>query len=160
MNASAEESTENIPMVQLVTFKLAEERYGINVMQVQEVLPVGEITPVPGSPAYVLGIINLRGNVVTIFDARNHFGLPGVEVSPASRILIIESDRQIVGMLVDSVAEVVELGEDEITPAPNLGNAESSRYIRGVATLEGELLVVVDLNNLLTDDEWKEVAKV
>ncbi|MES9870924.1 MAG: chemotaxis protein CheW [Sedimenticola sp.] len=160
MNSAAEEGTENRPVVQLVTFSLAEERYGINVMQVQEVLRVSEITPVPGAPDYVLGIINLRGNVVTVIDTRNHFGLSGAEMTNASRILIIESDKQVVGMLVDSVAEVVEVAVDEIAPAPNLSNMESSRYIQGVATLEGGLLVVVDLNSLLTDDEWDEVAKL
>ncbi|MES9845135.1 MAG: chemotaxis protein CheW [Candidatus Sedimenticola sp. PURPLELP] len=160
MKAGADEGTDNIPVIQLVTFSLAEERYGLNVMQVQEVLRVGEITPVPGSPSYVLGIINLRGNVVTVIDARSHFGLPGAEIGPASRILIIESERQVVGMLVDRVAEVVELALEDIAPAPNLGNAESSRYIQGVATLEGGLLVVVDLNNLLTEEEWEEVANL
>ncbi len=148
------------PLIQLVTFRLEDETYGINVMQVQEVLRVSEIAPVPGAPDYVLGIINLRGNVVTVIDTRSRFGLPSTELDDASRIVIIESDKQVVGILVDSVAEVVELRTSQIDPAPNVGNEESSRYIHGVATLGDRLLIVVDLNRLLTETEWAEVGKL
>jgi purine-binding chemotaxis protein CheW len=146
------------PLTQFVTFILMEEVYGINVMQVQEVLRVTEIAPVPGAPSYVLGIVNLRGNVVTVIDTRKRFGLPSVEVSDNSRIIVIESEKQVVGILVDAVAEVVELREDEIDAAPNVGTEESSRYIQGVATQEGRLLILVDLNKLLTDEEWQEIS--
>jgi purine-binding chemotaxis protein CheW len=146
------------PLIQLVTFRLEDESYGINVMQVQEVLRVSEIAPVPGAPDYVLGIINLRGNVVTVIDTRSRFGLPSAEMNDASRIVIIESEKQVVGILVDSVAEVVELRASQIEPAPNVGNEESSRYIQGVATRGDQLLIVVDLNRLLTETEWAEVG--
>jgi purine-binding chemotaxis protein CheW len=146
------------PLIQFVTFILMDEVYGINVMQVQEVLRVTEIAPVPGAPSYVLGIVNLRGNVVTVIDTRKRFGLPSVEVDEASRIIVIESEKQVVGILVDAVAEVVELGEDDIDMAPNVGTEESSRYIQGVATQEGKLLILVDLNKLLTDEEWQEIS--
>ncbi len=146
------------PVIQLVTFRLRDETYGINVMHVQEVLRVSEIAPVPGAPDYVLGIINLRGNVVTVIDTRSRFGLPMAEVTDTSRIVIIESDKQVVGIMVDAVAEVVELTESQIDSAPNVGNEESSRYIQGIATLSNVLLIVVDLQKLLTDDEWAEVG--
>ncbi|MEJ2619717.1 MAG: chemotaxis protein CheW [Candidatus Thiodiazotropha sp.] len=146
------------PLIQFVTFILMDEVYGINVMQVQEVLRVTEIAPVPGAPNYVLGIVNLRGNVVTVIDTRKRFGLPSVEVSDNSRIVVIESEKQVVGILVDAVAEVVELREDEIDAAPNVGTEESSRYIQGVATQEGRLLILVDLNKLLSDEEWQEIS--
>lgn len=158
MNEGAAETMANDPVMQLVTFRLQDERYGINVMQVQEVLRVSEIAPVPGAPPYVLGIINLRGNVVTVIDTRSRFGLPSTEVDDASRIVIIESDQQVVGILVDRVAEVVELRVSEIDTAPNVGNEESSRYIQGVVTRDDDLLIVVDLNKLLTDEEWAEVG--
>lgn len=146
------------PLIQFVTFVLMEETYGINVMQVQEVLRVTEIAPVPGAPAYVLGIINLRGNVVTVIDTRIRFGLPTVEMDDASRIIVIESEKQVVGILVDAVAEVVELRENEIDPAPNVGTEDSSRYIQGVAARGDGLLILVDLNKLLTDEEWQEIS--
>ncbi|BCX89218.1 purine-binding chemotaxis protein CheW [Methylomarinovum tepidoasis] len=148
----------NDELIQWVTFRLGEETYGINVMQVQEVLRVSEIAPVPGAPDYVIGIINLRGNVVTVIDTRARFGLPSKEPDDLSRIVIIESNEQVIGILVDSVAEVVELRSDEIDVAPNMGNEESARYIQGVTSRDGELLILVDLNKLLTDEEMAEVG--
>mgnify|MGYP006272865921 CR=1 FL=1 len=157
----AKESVSTAPDAsQYVTFRLADETYAINVMQVQEVLRVSEIAPVPGAPHYVLGIINLRGNVVTVIDARRRMGLPDKEPDDASRVVIIEVNGQVIGILVDSVAEVIELAAKEVDPAPNVGNDESSKYIQGVASREGELTIVVDLNKLLTDEEWAEVANL
>jgi len=140
-----------------VTFRLENEKYGINVMQVQEVLRVSEIAPVPGAPDYVLGIINLRGNVVTVIDTRKRFGLIPKEMDDSTRIVIIESDDQVVGILVDSVAEVVDLRVSEMEAAPNVGTEESAKFIQGVASHDNELLILVDLNRLLSDDEWAEM---
>ncbi|GAB58382.1 chemotaxis protein CheW [Rheinheimera nanhaiensis] len=147
-------------VLQWVTFKLQEETYGINVMQVQEVLRYTEIAPVPGSPDYVLGIINLRGNVVTVIDTRSRFGLEPADVTDNSRIVIIEADKQVIGILVDSVAEVVYLKASEIDTAPNVGTEESARFIQGVSNREGELLILVDLNKLLSEEEWDEISSI
>lgn len=147
-------------VLQWVTFRLQEETYGINVMQVQEVLRYSEIAPVPGSPEYVLGIINLRGNVVTVIDTRSRFGLPPAEVTDNTRVVIIEAEKQVIGILVDSVAEVVYLKQSEVDVAPNVGTDESARFIQGVANREGELLILVDLNKLLNDDEWDEISSI
>ena len=127
-------------------------------MQVQEVLRYTEIAPVPGAPSYVLGIINLRGNVVTVIDTRARFGLMGAEVTDNSRIVIIEAEKQVIGILVDSVAEVVYLRSSEIDSAPNIGTEESAKFIQGVSNRDGELLILVDLNKLLNDDEWDELS--
>lgn len=150
---------DNDEMLQWVTFKLDNEIYGINVMQVQEVLRYSEIAPVPGAPIYVLGIINLRGNVVTVIDTRTRFGLESTETTDSTRVVIIESEKQVIGIMVDSVAEVVYLRESEIDIAPNVGNDESAKFIQGVSNREGELLILVDLNKLLADDEWDEVKQ-
>ncbi len=155
---ATQKNKENDPVLQWVTFQLGEETYGVNVMQVQEVLRVTEIAPVPGAPDYVLGIINLRGNVVTVLDTRKRFGMETRDSDDSSRILIIESAEQVVGILVDSVSEVVYLRASEIEAAPNVGNEESSRFIQGVCNREEELLILVELNKLLTEDELKEVA--
>ena len=151
------EEKDNNPVMQWVTFCLGDEKYGINVMQVQEVLRVAEIAPVPGAPPYVLGIINLRGNVVTVIDTRNRFGLMSKETDDSSRIVIIETESHIIGILVDSVAEVVELRASEIETAPNVGNEETSRYIQGVTSRDNELLILVDLNRFLSDEEKAEL---
>ncbi len=135
-----------------VTFRLAEEIYGINVMQVQEVLRMTEIAPVPGAPSSVIGIINLRGNVVTVVDTRELFGLTREELTDQTRIMIVECNKIIVGLLVDSVAEVVNLQNTDIDSAPNIGNEENSKYIQGVYSKNGEILILVDLNRLLSPD--------
>ncbi|MDP5254776.1 MULTISPECIES: chemotaxis protein CheW [unclassified Vibrio] len=148
----------NDEVLQWVTFQLEEETYGINVMQVREVLRYTEIAPVPGAPDYVLGIINLRGNVVTVIDTRARFGLVEGEVTDNTRIIVIESEHQVIGILVDSVAEVVYLRSSEIDTTPSVGTDESSKFIQGVSNREGKLLILVDLNKLLTDEEWDEMA--
>ncbi|MGD8710840.1 MAG: chemotaxis protein CheW [Ectothiorhodospiraceae bacterium] len=158
----AEEQAQQLEgaLTQWVTFELDDEIYGINVQQVQEVLPMTEIAPVPGAPPYVMGIINLRGNVVTVIDTRMRFGLPQKEPEPNNRIVVIETDEQIAGILVDSVAEVSDVSESEVDTAPNVGNEDSSRYIYGVVSREDSLLILVDVNRLLTRDEWEEVASL
>ena len=158
MNDVAQDNDDTI--LQWVTFHLENEKYGIKVMQVQEVLRMTEIAPVPGAPHYVLGIINLRGNVVTVIDTRRRFGLGDVENDDETRIVIVEANNNVVGILVDSVAEVVDLKVSEIETAPNVGNDESSKYIQGVSSRENELLILVDVDKLLSDEEWQEVASL
>lgn len=143
-----------------VTFQLDREMYGVNVMQVREVLRYSDIAPVPGAPAYVLGIINLRGNVVSVIDTRMRFGLPPSEVTDNTRIMIIESERQVVGILVDSVAEVVDLNTSEIDDTPNVGTEESAKFICGVCNREDDLLILIDLYKLLSEEEWQDIANI
>ncbi len=143
---------------QWVTFCMDGETYGINVMQVQEVLRVPDIAPVPGAPDYVLGIVNLRGNVVTVLDTRKRFGLMQKENDDSTRIVIVEAGEQVVGILVDSVAEVVYLHASEIESTPSVSNDDSSKYIQGVCNHENKLLILVDLDKLLTTEEWSDMA--
>ncbi len=159
-NAAAQKTSSDDPVLQWVTFRLAGETYGVNVMQVQEVLRYTEIAPVPGAPDYVLGIINLRGNVVTVIDTRNRFGLVSGETTDNTRIVIIETEGHVIGILVDSVAEVVYLRQSEIETAPNVGNDESAKFIQGVCHKNNELLILIELNKLLTDTEWAELEEV
>lgn len=146
------------PVIQWVTFRLEDETYGVNVMQVQEVLRHTEIAPVPGAPEYVLGIINLRGSVVTVIDTRSRFGLPTSEVTDNSRIVIIEVDKQVLGILVDAVSEVVYLNQSEIESAPNVGTDESAKFIQGVCHKDDRLLILVELGKLLNEDELSEIS--
>lgn len=147
------ESTSHEAVSEWVTFRLGDEKYGINVMLVREVLKNTEIAPVPGAPGFVLGIINLRGNVVTVIDTRSRFGLPAHAADDSTRIVIIEREGQVVGMTVDSVAEVADLKESEIEFAPNVGNDESAKYILGVSNKDDELLILIDLEKLFTTEE-------
>lgn len=157
MAKAAQSRSSDDPVIQWVTFRLAGETYGINVMQVQEVLRFTDIAPVPGASRHVLGIINLRGKVVTVIDTRIRFGLPKGEINDNTRIVIIEASSHVIGILVDSVAEVVYLRQSEIDSTPNIGSEESSRYIQGVCHKDGELLILVDLDRMLTEEEWAEL---
>lgn len=145
------------PILQWVKFRLDNEIYGINVMQVREVLRYTEIAPVPGAPDYVLGIINLRGNVVTVIDTRQRFGLVTQDVTDNTRIVIIETGYNVVGILVDSVAEVVYLRLSEIEITPHIGNDESAKFIQGVCHKNNELLILLDLDKMLSEEEWSEL---
>ena len=155
--ANSAENLVDDPILQWVTFLLEGEVYGINVMQVQEVLRYTEIAPVPGAPPYVLGIINLRGNVVTVIDTRLRFGLSETQTNDQTRIVIIETENQVVGILVDAVAEVVYLRQSEIETTPNVGNEETAKFIQGVCHKNEELLILVDLEKMMSDEEWAEL---
>ena len=159
-NNTASVQSSDDPVLQWVTFRLDDETYGINVMQVQEVLRYTEITPVPGAPSYVLGIINLRGTGVTVVVTRQRCALDQAPITDNTRIVIIEVDRQVVGILADSVAEVVYLRQSEIETAPNVGNEESAKFIQGVCNKNNELLILVDLEKLMTGDEWSELENI
>lgn len=149
MSMSQNDQAKNDSVSQWVTFRLGDEIYGIDVLQVQEVLRVTEISPVPGAPNHVLGIINLRGNVVTVLDARNRFGLPPKETDDASRIIVVDAFDKVIGLLVDNVSEVAYLPNYQIESAPNVGTDDGNKFVSGVSNWEGELLIMVDLSKLI-----------
>lgn len=149
---SAVMQEKNQQVFRWVTFRLADEIYGINVMQVQEVLRMTDVAPVPGAPHYVMGIINLRGNVVTVLDTRKLLDLATSDITDSSRIMIIESGKVTVGLLVDSVAEVVNIASSDIDPPPSVGNDEGSRYIQGIYSTEQQILILIDLNKLINEE--------
>jgi purine-binding chemotaxis protein CheW len=142
----------NDTVSQWVTFRLGDEIYGIDVLKVQEVLRITEISPVPGAPDYVLGIINLRGNVVTVIDARNRFSLTPKETDDASRIIVVDAFEKIVGLLVDNVSEVAYVPNSQIELAPNVGTDDGNKFVSGVFNRDGELLIMVDLAKLINSE--------
>ncbi|MGM0592947.1 MAG: chemotaxis protein CheW [Pseudomonadota bacterium] len=148
-----QDHSSNEPVTEWVTFRLEDEKYGVNVMLVREVLKNVDLAPVPGSPPFVLGIINLRGNVVTVVDTRKRFGLSVKEPDEATRIVVIEMGEQVLGMMVDSVAEVATLSASDIEYAPNVGNDESAQFIQGVSNQGDELLILVDMDKLFSHEE-------
>lgn len=148
------------PMLQWVTFRLENEIYGVNVMQVKEVLRYTEVAPVPGAPSFVLGIIHLRGTVVTVIDTCQRFDLPSGDITDSSRIMILEVEGHVIGILVDAVSEVVYLRQSEIEASPNVGNDEASKFIQGVCHKNDILLILVDLDKLLSKDEWSDISSM
>ena len=141
---------------QWVSFILGDETYAIDVMQVQEVLKPVEITPVAGSPDFVLGVINLRGNVVTVIDARSRFSLMPIETTSDTRIILVEAKDQVVGVLVDRVGEVLQVSQMQIESTPSVTSTEVSGNIQGVTTRDDALVEIVDLDKLLATDISQE----
>lgn len=142
--------------IQLVVFRLGSEEFGVNISQVREIIRVGEITRIPGSPSFVDGVINLRGQVTTVINLRSRLGLDGKKDDQNARIMIIEVDKNIIGVIVDSVAEVKYLSQENIEPLPDsLSTSISSEYIQGVGKLSGRLLILVNLKQLIHDDIMK-----
>ncbi|MDO7085265.1 chemotaxis protein CheW [Pseudocolwellia sp. AS88] len=158
MSKSAAGSHSQDETTQWVKFSLGGENYGIRVLKVQEIQRYSEISPIPGAPSYVLGIINLRGSVISVLNTREKFGLPDYEITDDSRIVILEVGKQIIGILVDSVAEVISLQASDVDIAPNVGNDETAKFIDGVSNKGGELLILLDAEKILNEDEWEDLS--
>ena len=135
-----------------IRFGLNGQGYGVEVLKVMEVLRASEISPVPGSARDVLGVINLRGQIVTVVDLRTRLGLNRREIDAMSRVMVLDCAGQPVGLLVDSVAQVVEIKASQIERAPRVNSAPAAGCIRGVCRLEGdENLMLLDTEKLLRD---------
>jgi purine-binding chemotaxis protein CheW len=130
--------------VRCVLFRLDNEFYGVNVQRVREVLRVSEIRPVPGAPSDVLGVINVRGVIVTILNTRSFFKLYGAEITDLSRIIIIEEGDLVLGLLVDEVEEVRDIADSRIDPIGAIGE-DSNRLIQGVVHYsEANVIIIID----------------
>ncbi len=153
----AEESTQKHvdDLEQMVTFNLAQEEYGVNILQVQEINRMVEITEVPQTDHYVEGIINLRGKVIPIIDLRKKFGMPEKEHDGKTRIVVVDVANETVGLVVDSVSEVLRVPAGSLEEAPKLvaGDHASSDYIKSIAKLEDRLLIYLDLGKIISTSQ-------
>jgi len=142
---------EEIIYHQWATFRVKQELFGIDVMQVKEVLRIVDITPVPGADNSILGIINVRGNVVTVIDTRRLFILPEVDYNDDTRIIVVElNDKEVIGLVVDSVDEVINLPQNRVDRAPSLNSDESTkRFVQGVCYHNNILIILLDLTKML-----------
>ena len=138
-------------LLQLVTFSIGEEEFGVNILKVQEIIRTMEITKVPRAPEFVEGVINLRGKVIPVVNMRTRFHLHPVEHDANTRIVVMEFNQKIVGFLVDGVSEVLRIPASTVEAAPPVVCGIGSEYIRGVGKLEGRLLILLDLDTLLSD---------
>lgn len=141
----------NDPQMQWLTFTLSNETYGVDVLHVQEVLRCPEISPVPGAPVHVLGIINLRGEVITVNDMRAMLGLPGAEITDQTRIVLMELDGEKQGMLVDSVTKIININASEMEAIAMSG--EKNQTIHGTYQKKEKLYILLSSHELLKDDE-------
>lgn len=136
---------------QLVTFSLGAEEYGIDIAQVQEINRMVDITHVPRTVSYIEGVINLRGQLIPVFDLRKRFGMPQIEPTRNSRIIVVEAASQRVGLIVDSVSEVVRIPESQIEPTPDMITIAHAEFLGGVGKLDDRLIIVLDVVNVIRD---------
>lgn len=140
-------------LLQLVSFNIGSEEFGVDILKVQEINRMVEITRVPQAPHYVEGVINLRGKVIPIVDLRKRFNLEVKEYDKNTRIVVVDISGNIMGMVVDSVSEVLRLPSNTIEPPPEIVASINSEYIKGVAKLEDRLLIFLDLSKVIDVNE-------
>ncbi|GAB6183486.1 chemotaxis protein CheW [Thermodesulfovibrio hydrogeniphilus] len=140
-------------ILQLVTFTLANEEYAVDILKVQEINRMKEITRVPNAPYYVEGVINLRGKVIPVVSLRKKFGLPEEEEKSSQRIMIMDIQGITIGLIVDSVNEVLRISTDIVEPPPPMTYSVSSEFIRGIAKLEDRLIILLDMDTFIGKEE-------
>ena len=138
-------------LIQLVSFELGTEEFGIDILKVQEINRMVSITRIPQAPNYIEGVINLRGKVIPVMDLRTKFGLEAKDRDKNSRIVVCDIDGSIVGLVVDSVSEVLRVARSTVEPAPEITKSAGERHVKGVVKLEDRLLLLLDISRLAAE---------
>lgn len=141
--------------MQLVSFKLSDETYGIEITKIREIILVGEITQVPETPHYIKGLINLRSSVIPVIDLRARFSLPENEMNNESRIMVLNVGTRTIGIIVDSVSEVLRVSADQISAAPPTVASLGNEYMNGLVQLDDKLLILLDVDRLFDEEQTK-----
>jgi len=151
---------EKVKEYQLVVFAIGNEEFGVDISQVREIVRLVQITYMPKAPAFIEGVVNLRGQIVAIIDLAKRLGIPAKPSGEATRIILVEIEENTVGMVVDSVSEVLRLSAEQLEDVPQLIDTEvPEHYIRGVGKLKDRLLILLDLNKVLTTEEVQRVER-
>jgi purine-binding chemotaxis protein CheW len=154
------ERTERGELRQFISFSVGEEEYGLELLRVKEVIRIREITWLPKAPSFVKGIINLRGDVIPIVDLRDKFGLEAKENTAMTRVIVVEVEGRLMGMVVDSASQVVRIPVDQIDPPPPVLGGLSQEFITGVGKLDDKLVILLNADAVLTVDERKALRSL
>ncbi len=155
MNTGTESNAE---ITQIVSFRLANEEYGVDIMRVQEIILPGEITQMPEVPNFIRGLINLRGHVIPIVDLRKRFGLPAGKHDEHTRIIVVNVGNKTIGMVVDAVNEVLRINEAQIEPPPSSVVGIDHAYIESLVKFDTKLLILLNMDNLLNSEEVSKLS--
>lgn len=162
MRTSESEGSNASDTQQLLTFTLDDEHFATNISQVQEVLEYTDVTKVPRTPEFMRGVINLRGNVVPVIDLRLQFGMGATEPTIDTCIIIVEvlidGETTVLGILADSVQEVVELDENQMEPPPRLGNRIDTHFIEAMGKCNEQFLIILDMQRVFSSDELSHIS--
>jgi purine-binding chemotaxis protein CheW len=142
------------PPREFLTFTLAGEEYGIDILKVQEIRGYDAVTRIPNAPDFVRGVINLRGTIVPVVDLRTKFRLPDARYDEFTAMIVVNAARRVVGVVVDGVCDVAPLARDEIHIAPEFGGAIDGRFLTGIGTRDGRMLILLDIEGLLGSTEF------
>jgi purine-binding chemotaxis protein CheW len=158
----AEQAAAEMVAEQFLTFRLADEVYGIGVLKVQEIIGMMPVTRVPRMPCYLRGVVNLRGRIIPVIDLSQRFGLACAQDTEVACIIVVQvagsSGTATVGLIVDEVREVVDIADDQIEPVPDLGVAIDSSLIHGIGKLEQLVVLLLDIDQVLTQTEFEAVG--
>ena len=140
-------------LTQIVAMRLSDEDYGIPILQIQEILRLTEVTHIPNMPDFIEGVLNLRGKIIPVLDLRKRFHLKITENTDKTRIVIVEAENQTMGLVVDSVSEVINLKREQLDSVPHSITSIETEYLMGVAKIDNRLVVLLDLGKLLNSIE-------
>ena len=147
--------------LQLVVFNIGPEEFGVEIMNVQEIIRMTNITKIPQASGYVKGIINLRGRIIVVIDLNVKMGMEGKEQDENTRIIVADIGETVMGFIVDSVSEVIRLPESSVEPAPAvIANKIGTEYVRGVGKMEDRLLILLDLDKILSANELHNINTI
>jgi len=147
-------------ILQLVTFKLGTEEFGVDILKVQEINKMMNITKIPNAPAFIEGVINLRGKIIPIVDLRKRLGFREQPYDKSTRIIVVELEGLVLGFIVDSVSEVLRIPDHPIEPPPSMVAGIESEYIEGVGKLDDRLLILLELKKIFSSPERKDIENI
>jgi len=145
---------------QFLTFNLADEYYGVDILKVQEIKGYTTVTRIPNTPDYLKGVLNLRGTIVPIVDLRMKFSMGITEPTPFTVVVVVNVRNRVMGFLVDAVSDVLDLNAKNIQPPPELGSAVDINFVAGIGNANDRLVTLLDIDRVLTEDEVADVAAV
>jgi purine-binding chemotaxis protein CheW len=145
---------------QFLTFQLGDELYGVDILRVQEIKGYTTVTKIPNTPPHIKGVLNLRGTIVPIIELRTKFGMPTIDYTMFTVIVVVVVQEKIMGLVVDAVSDVLNIDKKDIQPPPEFGAKVDVSFINGIGKSGDKLVALLDMDLLLSDDDMKEAASV
>lgn len=158
LNGSEKQNKEHL--IQLVVFHIEDEEFGVPIDDIQEIIKVGTITPIPDMPDFIRGVINVRGDIVTTIDIKSRFSIPEKRKSSSRHVMITRQKDCLFGLIVDEVTEVLRIDEKEIKPPPSMIAQIDKAFVEGIVPYEERLLILLDLTKVLSEQEFARLAKI